>query len=894
MEPGAAGGDDVSADGLIAELLDMGFEFDAVTAAIGAVGPRRAEVLDLVLGGSDAAPAGRGTAARRGRPCAAASSGARPQPARRGAKLGNGNPRGRLRQSSITDLLASPDGRGKEPGGGASTSFPCSVAPGDPRVPVGLDTCSRPGPESQSLVQNPRGAFDQRGEIGAVLQKHFGFSCLKGFQMEALDAWFAHKDSLVLAATGSGKSLCFQIPALLTTKVVVVISPLISLMHDQCLKLAKHGISACFLGSGQPDSRVEGKAMAGMYKIIYICPETVLRLMEPLKKLAEKPGIALFAIDEVHCVSKWGHDFRPDYRRLSVLRENFSSSKLEFLKCDIPLMALTATATVPVREDIVKSLKMSEDTVIILTSFFRPNLRFTVKHSKTSSSSYGKDFQELIGTYKASRNSKGQDKKNLHEVDLDSETSSYESMNDSASDDEDVTADSADCGPKNVGKTKTGMSLVKENAENELDLYPGVDDFDVSCGEFLECSQPENSALSAQSSETSSSECLDQGPTIVYVPTRKQTVELASYLCKSGIRAAAYNAKFHSNDLEVVVATIAFGMGIDKSNVRRVIHYGFPQVLGVILLHMLTRLSARFLVYTAGLVSESVDLNIGISVEFSLEAYYQEAGRAGRDGKLSDCILYCNYLRAPTLLPNKRSEEQTKVAYRMLRDCFNYALNTSTCRAKVLVKYFGEEFGPDGCQKCDICINGPRQMHDFKEEAVVFMNVLQGQSGDMISDSVPCYRSGRRFGDAPNFRMVVSHIREKFPRFAATDKIWWQGLARILEGMGYIQEAAETPRVVIQYPELTKDGLHFLRLQSEEPLYAYPDTAMLLVMNNPKPFSSFSEWGRGWADPEIRRQRLSGRNTGRRKRKRHSRQHPTGFTTAKERLAAILSKRRRN
>ncbi|RCV15175.1 hypothetical protein SETIT_3G037100v2 [Setaria italica] len=872
MEPGAPRtGSYVSADGLIAELLDMGFDFDDITAAVGAVGPRRAEVLEVLLVGPSA---GAGQARRGGgAPSRPASLAAQPRPAGKGTKLSN--PRGRLRQPSITDHIASAAGRGNESGREASTSFPCSESPVDHSVPVGGDICSKLGPELQYLVEDSRGNCDQKEKISAVLQKHFGFSSLKGFQMEVLNAWFANKDCLVLAATGSGKSLCFQIPALLTTKIVVVISPLISLMHDQCLKLAKHGISACFLGSGQPDSRVEGKAMAGMYKIVYVCPETVLRLMEPLKKLAEKPGIALFAIDEVHCVSKWGHDFRPDYRKLSVLRENFNSSKLKFLKHDIPLMALTATATIPVREDIVKSLKMSGDTTIVLTSFFRPNLRFSVKHSKTSASSYGKDFQELIGIYNASRKFKGKEQQILHEIDPDSESSSYDSLNDSASDYEDANIGSASCGNKNVGKSKTGMTLVKENTENELDLYPGTDDFDVSCGEFLEGLQPESSAFPAHSNETSLSGCLDQGPTIVYVPTRKETVELANFLCKSGLRAAAYNAKmpkshlrkvhhqFHCNDLEVVVATIAFGMGIDKSNVRRIIHYGFPQ---------------------------------------SLEAYYQEAGRAGRDGKLSDCTLYCNFLRAPTLLPNKRSEEQTKAAYRMLRDCFHYSLNTSTCRAKILVKYFGEEFGPHRCDMCDVCINGPPQMHDFKEEAVVFMDVLRGRSGDetedMICSSVPHYRSGRRrFGEAPNFRMVVSHIREKLPRYTATDKIWWQGLSRILEGMRYIQEAAETPRVSIQHPELTEEGLKFLNSGSEEPLHAHPDAAMLLAMNNPRPFSDASEWGRGWADPEIRRQRLAGRKTGRRKRMRRSgqagQQHPTGFTTAKERLAAILSRKRR-
>ncbi|GJN36042.1 hypothetical protein PR202_gb24867 [Eleusine coracana subsp. coracana] len=774
MEPESAGSD-VSADALIAELLDMGFEFDGITAAIAAVGgPRRAEVLEHVLGGSSAAQ----TRRRGGFAGRSAPSRARPQPAGKGARVSN--PRGRFRQSSITDLLASGASSRKDSGREASTSLPCSATMVGCSVQDGVDTCSKPASESQCPVEDLQGEWDHRDKLSAVLQKHFGFSCLKKFQMEALDAWpsFAHMNDGWISLM-AGKSLCFQIPALLTTKIVVVISPLISLMHDQCLKLAKHGISACFLGSGQPDSRVEGKAMAGLYKIIYVCPETVLRLLEPLKKLAEKPGIALFAIDEVHCVSKWGHDFRPDYRKLSMLRENFSSSKLKFLKHNIPLMALTATATVPVREDIVKSLKMSDDTVIVLTTFFRSNLRFTVKNSKTSASSYVKDFQQLILTYNASRNVKGKNQKIIHEIDPDSESSSNESLCDSVSDYEDENVNSVSYGDKNVGKSRIGTVLMP----------------------------------------------------------------------KSHLRQVHH--QFHCNELEVVVATIAFGMGIDKSNVRRIIHYGYPQ---------------------------------------SLEAYYQEAGRAGRDGKLSDCILYCNFLRAPRLLPNKRSEEQTKVAYRMLSDCFHYALNTSTCRAKILVKYFGEEFGPDGCHvpvvlniiyfsilylihsfdlRCDICINGPPQKHDFKEESVLFMNVLLGQMGhetdDMNHNSVPCYRSAarRRFGEAPNFRMVVSYIREK-------------------------------RRVSIQYPELTEDGLNFLRSQSEEEvLYEYPDAAMLLAMDNPKPFSTLSEWGRGWADPEIRRQRLAGRKTGRRKRKRRSRQQPTGFTTARERLAAILSKRKR-
>jgi werner syndrome ATP-dependent helicase len=191
---------DVSADGLIAELLDMGFDFDAISAAIAAVGaPRRAEVLELVLGRSGAAQA-----RRIGGP---APSRAQPQPARRGARVSN--PRGRFRQSSITDRLASCGGGTKDSGREETTSLPGSAAPVDSSVPDGVVPCSNPASESQVLVDGSMGEWDRRDRISAVLQKHFGFSCLKSFQMEALDAWFAHRDCLVLAATGSGMPLSF-------------------------------------------------------------------------------------------------------------------------------------------------------------------------------------------------------------------------------------------------------------------------------------------------------------------------------------------------------------------------------------------------------------------------------------------------------------------------------------------------------------------------------------------------------------------------------------------------------------------------------------------------------------------------------------------------------------
>ncbi|KAG6586250.1 ATP-dependent DNA helicase Q-like SIM, partial [Cucurbita argyrosperma subsp. sororia] len=805
-----------------------------------------------------------------------------------------------MRQSSILDHFSLTN-RGKRSKTEAEPVLPISE-PEVSHYPV-EDTqehriCDLQAESDSYLVdwsQEPDTLLDWEKKLNRLLKKHFGYPFLKKFQKEALEAWLNHQDCLVLAATGSGKSICFQIPALLTGKVVVVISPLISLMHDQCLKLAKHGVSACFLGSGQPDSSVEKKAMGGAYSIIYVCPETVLRLIQPLQKLAETRGIALFAIDEVHCVSKWGHDFRPDYRRLSILRENFSSSTLKFLRFDVPLMALTATATVQVREDILESLCMSKETKIILTSFFRPNLRFSVKHSKTTSpSSYRKDFSDLIDMYAGNRRS-GNKKQTIisHKLDSVLHCSTDNSVREAdrkspddveESDDSDSDRDDIDSEEECLPTSSAGRTMSVEYLENEVDVFQSVDDWDVACGEFcgqllsedrdVDGSLEEIDVLDkAEERLKSCGETLEQGPTIVYVPTRKETLCVSKFLCQSGVKAAAYNASlpkshlrtvhkdFHDNNVEVVVATIAFGMGIDKSNVRRIIHYGWPQ---------------------------------------SLEAYYQEAGRAGRDGKLADCILFANLTRIPSLLPNRRSEEQTNQAYRMLSDCFRYGMNTTNCRAQKLVEYFGETFDRKKCFMCDVCVKGPPNMQNLKEEANILMQVIAAHHQYLLEGLYDDFTYGdvkQRFREKPSLRLFVSKVREQSMKFAATDMLWWRGLTRILEAKGYLKEGDNRNHVQIKFPEPTKLGLEFLS-RNDQIFNVCPEADMLLSMAKPKSYSSFSEWGRGWADPAIRRERLKRRrhfvdeprgSRPRKGRKRKSRKHNSDTRTVRGRLTAKLS-----
>ncbi|XP_057427230.1 ATP-dependent DNA helicase Q-like SIM isoform X3 [Lotus japonicus] len=766
-----------SSDQVIAEMVEMGFQHSTILEAIEAVGPSIRSAVEHIF-----------------KTTTISNPNPNPEPPTHTFKSRNGNA---LNKQSLPSSSSHPkpiDHYFKPIGKVKSKKSENEVVVNDDVMRAEeLDVTSdweQKFEKSEVVIADdvmrtdPDVASDWEHTVSKLLQKHFGFSALKSFQKEALAAWVANEDCLVLAATGSGKSLCFQIPALLTGKVVVVISPLISLMQDQCWKLTKHGLSACFLGSGQRDDTVERKAMKGVYSIIYVCPETLLRLLPQLQKLANGRGIALFAIDEVHCVSKWGHDFRPAYRELSVLRESFCTSRIKSLKFDIPLMALTATATKRVREDILESLCMSKGTKVVLTSFFRPNLRFMVKHSKTSQVSYEKDFHELIKEYGREQNIGGNK--------------------------EAFISDGSDDSGSDARRSSDTDSVSSHELDDNQDKY---DDSNI------------NVMLSGNIDNLQ--EPLQPGPAIIYVPTRKETLRIAQYLCKFGVKAAAYNAglntshlsrvhkEFHDNTLEVVVATIAFAMGIDKSNVRRIIHYGWPQ---------------------------------------SLEAYYQEAGRAGRDGKLACCT------RKPSLLPSRRSDDQIKQAYILLSDIFRYGMNTSHCRAKTLVEYFGEDFSQQKCCLCDVCINGPPQRQNLKEEACVLLQTICVHNASSYSldpsynDDIHFGSKSRRLEKRPSLMKLVRNIRKQFQKFVTTDILWWRGLARILEVKGYIKEGDEKTHVQIKYPEVTELGMEFLKC--EQAFYEYLEADMLFAKKTNKPYSSFSEWGKGWADPEIRRQRL--------------------------------------
>ena len=423
-------------------------------------------------------------------------------------------------------------------------------------------------------------------DLAAALKRIFGFDAFRPGQEAVVRDALAGRDLLALMPTGGGKSLCFQLPAMLKPGITVVVSPLIALMQDQVRLLQENGIAATFVNSSLASGEIERRIAAllrGECKLLYLAPERLLQadfLDGPLRRLAAQPGVTAFVIDEAHCVSEWGHDFRPEYRQLASLRR---------LHPQVPVLAFTATATPRVRADIAAQLGL-RNPAMHLTSFNRPNLFYRVR-------------------------------------------------------------------PKDS----------RTYAEMRAQIRRG-------------------------------------GAGIIYCLSRRRVDELAAKLRSDGVRALPYHAgldaptrsanqeAFIRDDAQVIVATVAFGMGINKPDVRWVVHHDLPR---------------------------------------TLEGYYQESGRAGRDGDPAECTLYfgagdirtSEYLIQQKIDPATGAplEEEQRIGRQQLRQVLAFAESTE-CRRAVQLRYFGEEFaGP--CDACDNC-SEPRTAEDWSLEARQFLSCI--------------------------------------------------------------------------------------------------------------------------------------------------------------------------
>jgi ATP-dependent DNA helicase RecQ len=420
--------------------------------------------------------------------------------------------------------------------------------------------------------------------IYPTLQKYFGYSTFRPLQKEIVGDILQQRDVFVLMPTGGGKSLCYQLPSLAMNGTTIVVSPLISLMKDQVDGLVENGVRAAYLNSSLDVSEQQDvleRLKKQQLSLLYVAPERLVQ--ESFLRVLKTIAINFFAIDEAHCISQWGHDFRPEYRQLALLREQFP---------DKAVVALTATATPRVKEDIVQQLGLSEAKVY-QASFNRPNLTYRVVTKQHP-------FDQLL-------------------------------------------------------------SYVQQRKD-------------------------------------------DSG--IVYCLSRKTVERVAKDLQDAGIEALPYHAglndtqrkknqeRFIRDDVQVVVATIAFGMGIDKPNVRYVVHYDLPK---------------------------------------SLEHYYQETGRAGRDGLPSECVFLFRFgdkFAQERFIQLKTDAEEQKIARIQLQRVIDFAQHTS-CRRKALLQYFAEDFDKENCASCDNCVT-KRETFDGTEIAQKILSCV--------------YRVGERFG----------------------------------------------------------------------------------------------------------------------------------------------------
>ncbi|HEX9039083.1 MAG TPA: DNA helicase RecQ [Ktedonobacterales bacterium] len=430
-------------------------------------------------------------------------------------------------------------------------------------------------------------------ELSAALKERFGYETFRPGQRELMEAALAGRDALALLPTGGGKSLTYQLPATLLPGLTLVISPLIALMKDQVDRMAASGVAAASLTSAQEAgerARIEREVVEGRHHLLYVAPERLVSpdFLEMLDEVERRGGVSLLAVDEAHCVSEWGHDFRPEYRQIGSVRGRFPQT---------PLLALTATATTRVRQDIISQLRL-RDPLVYIASFNRPNLVYEVR-------------------------------------------------------------------PRDKGSYGALLTLLREVRRDD-----------------------------------------PTAPAIIYCQARKAVDDLCERLNDDGVRALPYHAGMEAADrarnqdafirdrVNTLVATIAFGMGIAKPDVRLVVHMNTPR---------------------------------------NLESYYQESGRAGRDGDPARCVLFASTgdrAKAMFFIDQMTDDAQRGVALQQLNLALAWA-QSDDCRRRGLLAYFGETLEEENCGACDNCLR-PRARHDRTTDAQKLLSAVA--------------RTGERFG----------------------------------------------------------------------------------------------------------------------------------------------------